>query len=70
MNKEQVKLTDRSVHSIGSSLREFGYATLTDDEVRNAADRLLAGEEPTGNDVIEMFVARMLREAGLLPDES
>ena len=63
------RLTDRSVHSIGNSLREFGYTGLTDQEVREAADRLTSGEPVNNSDIIEMFVARMLREAGLIPDE-
>lgn len=62
-------LTERSIHSIGNALREFGYTTLTDVEVREAADALLAGE-PANSDVIRMFVARMLREAGLLPEDA
>ena len=68
MAQEPVKLTDRSVHSIGDSLREFGY-TVTDEECRTTAAALLAGSKPD-SDIIAMFISRMLREAGLLPDES
>lgn len=60
-------LTDRSVKSIGDALREFGYTGLTDDEVRETGNRLLAGGDPSG-DVIAMFMAGMLRDAGLLTE--
>jgi hypothetical protein len=59
-------LTDRSVRSIGNSLREFGYTGLTDQEVRETANGLLDGSVAPDRDIIAMFIARMLREAGLL----
>jgi hypothetical protein len=59
-------LTDRSIASIRSSLVEFGYSSLTTEEVREASNRMLAGEKP--GDIIDMFVQRMLREAGVLKD--
>lgn len=59
-------LTDASVKSITRSLRDFGYTSLSEQEVREAADRVLAGEKPT--DIIAMFVADMIRKAGLMPE--
>jgi hypothetical protein len=59
-------LTDRSIASIRSSLVEFGYTGLTTEEVREASNRMLAGEKP--GDIIDMFVQRMLREAGVLKE--
>lgn len=67
---EVPELTDRSVKSIGDSLREFGYTSLTDDEVRRTANQLLRGIDMSESDVIALFIRRMLREAGMLPDES
>jgi hypothetical protein len=61
-------LTDRSVRSILASLREFGYSDLTEQQVRDSSTRMLAQEKPT--DIIDMFVSRMLREAGVLPEEA
>ena len=69
MNETPNRLTDASVRSVTRSLREFGYSELTEQEVRETSDRLLAGGAPDG-DVIAMFIARMMREAGLLPDEA
>lgn len=59
-------LTDRSIKSIGDSLREFGYP-VEDTEVRETADRLMRGES-AGADIIALFIARMLRDAGVLPE--
>lgn len=59
------KLTDRSVHSIGDSLREFGYSTLTDEYVREVADNLLAGKEQQETIIVKL-VRSQLKEAGVL----
>jgi hypothetical protein len=61
-------LTERSIESIRSSLVEFGYSGLTTEQIRDASNRLLAGGKPV--DIIDMFVARMLRESGVLKEES
>lgn len=64
-SKAPATLTDASVRSIHKALTEFGYTGLTVEEVRETGNRLLAGGDP-GSDVIAMFMAGMLRDAGLL----
>lgn len=66
---EAPTLTDRSVESIRKALADFGYTGLTVEEVRATSDRLLAGGDVDG-DVIAMFIRDMLRDAGVLKDES
>lgn len=62
-------LTDKSVASVHKALVDFGYTGLTVQEVRETSDRLMAGGD-AGSDVIAMFIQRMLRDAGVLADES
>lgn len=59
------KLTDVEVRELTDVLRDFGYGSLTDDFVRQQAEKLIAGEPARG--VIAMFLQKPLREAGLLP---
>jgi hypothetical protein len=59
-----VHLTDRSVSSITRALREFGYATLTEQEVREASERVLSDQPSQG--IIDMFIADYCRDAGVL----
>ncbi len=58
-------LTDASVSSIRKALVDFGYTSLTETEVRETGNRLLAGGE-VGSDVIAMFIRDMLRDAGAI----
>ena len=61
------ELTPASVTSITKALREFGY-NVGEDEIRAGGKRLLEGKEP--QDIIQMFMRGMLKDAGLLPNGS
>ena len=50
-------------HAIGDSLRDFGYPTVTDEEVAVYARRRHFGVEPDEPDVIALFVGRLLDES-------
>ena len=56
-----------AVPQITRNLRQFGYPSLTEDEVRAEVEGLAVGEEPQG--IIGMFARDMLVKAGLLPGE-
>lgn len=68
-------LTDRRVHLVAQSLRDFGYPSVTDEQVRDLSDKLLdgrivcaqEGELPEGG-VITMFIHSQLVEAGVLKE--
>lgn len=64
------KLTPRSVSSITNALREFGYLGLERSEVERLGNAALAGKPPEEGEVIDLFIRRMLDEAGLLPTPS
>lgn len=59
----------KNVGLLLGSLREFGYGSLTREEVEQAYDGALAGED-TQSDIIRMMVARQMRDAGLIPAEA
>jgi hypothetical protein len=66
-------LTPRSAASIALALREFGYPDVTTEMALAKGNRLLAdGKYPSvdaDHDIIDLFIAGMLRDAGLLKDE-
>jgi hypothetical protein len=73
--KQPKRLTAEAVQAITSTLRDFGYKTLTDDRVRELSDGLLdgsisypfrTGETPKGG-TITRFIAGQLSDAGWLP---
>lgn len=59
----------RNITSLHSSLVQFGYSTLTRQEVADAYDGALKGEDPAG-DIIRMMVTRQMRDAGLIAQEN
>lgn len=58
-------LRARNVGKLHRALVEFGYSTLTREEVADAYDAAMRGDDP-GADIIRMMVARQIREAGLI----
>lgn len=63
-DKKKVELSDKQITGMRRALVEFGYNDLTDKDVREATDKILAGEEP--KEVIGMFVKSFLEEAKLI----
>lgn len=60
--KTLTRITSRHAHIMGKWLRAFGYADVTDGEVEQKANDLLAGGKPT--DVVATFIAGWLHDAG------
>lgn len=56
----------KNINALYTSLVEFGYSSLTKDEVKEAYEGALDGVDP-GSDIIKMMVTRQMREAGLIP---
>ncbi len=61
------RVTSKQIAGMALALSDFGYPDVTDEEVADWCDELLAGRTP--DDVCAMFVASWLDEAGLLPHE-
>jgi hypothetical protein len=62
---QEAEPTKRRLATMGRALRGFGYRSLTDDQVRQEAKKLMKGEEP--KNIIAMFVHDWLKQAGILP---
>lgn len=57
---------NKNIAALFKSLKEFGYSTLTHDEVVSAYDSALAGNPPEVGNIISMMVHRQMAEAGLI----
>lgn len=64
--KQETEPTTKRLAAMGRALRDFGYRSLTDDQVRQEAEKLMKGAEPTN--IIATFVHGWLKEAGILPE--
>jgi uncharacterized protein with PIN domain len=62
----EIILLDAQLLAMAKALRDFGYPTVSVEEVRIASETALRGEKPA--DVIGMFVEGFLRDAGLLKE--
>ena len=56
---------DQIIKSITKNLIEFGYGSLTEDQVRLSYDKAMKGEKP--KNIIDMMTAKQLDKNGLLP---
>lgn len=60
-------LTDKSKRAIYSALKEFGYAGLDYEEVREVCDRLMREQKKRANaDIVESLIYSQLLEAGAI----
>jgi hypothetical protein len=50
---------EKTSHVLAETLREFGYASLTDEDVQSVTQRLVDGEE-IKDDVIAVFIGGWL----------
>jgi len=51
---------DKTAHTLGVSLRDFGYSSCADTWVKSEMERLIKGEQPRGGP--SMFLSRWLKE--------
>lgn len=61
-------ITPAVIAAIHASLRDFGYASLTLDYVKEQVDKIIAGEAPPN--IIAKFARNMLQKGGYLPEEA
>lgn len=55
--KGKFKLSsDKTAHALAETLREFGYQTVTDDEVKKMCQSIVNNDPPQTNDVVYMFL--------------
>ena len=55
------------VSGITKNLREFGYGSLTEDQVLQSYDKAMTGEKPTN--IIDMMTRKQLEQNDMLPTE-
>ncbi|NIR12952.1 MAG: hypothetical protein GWN86_02950 [Desulfobacterales bacterium] len=58
-NNETPKLTPYQIKTMWFGLRKFGYKNLTEAQVREQAEKILRGEEPTN--IIGEFIKKQIR---------
>lgn len=62
--KKKVVLADKQIMAMRKALVDFGYSDLSDKFVREKAEEILKGDEPT--EIIGMFLKSFLEEAKLI----